>query len=35
LKPGFKVLAKKFHRDMGGRTQKMQELNAVMEKLRR
>jgi hypothetical protein len=35
IEAGFKVLAKKFHPDMVGRTQKMQELNAVMEKLRR
>jgi hypothetical protein len=35
IEAGFKVLAKKFHPDMGGRTQKMQELNAVMEKLLR
>ena len=31
----FNVLAKKFHPDIGGRTQKMPKLNAVMEKLRR
>ena len=33
IEAGFKVLVKKFHPDMGGRTQKMRGLNAVMGKL--
>lgn len=34
IEAGFKVLAKKFHPDCGGSKEKMQQLNATMERLR-
>lgn len=34
VEAGYRALAKKFHPDLGGDLQKMQELNRVMEKIR-
>jgi Putative quorum-sensing-regulated virulence factor len=34
IEVGYKALAKKFHPDLGGSTEKMQQLNATMERLR-
>jgi len=35
VEAGYKALARKFHPDMGGDLQKIQQLNATMEKLRK